>query len=423
LLALVAAVSGLATATSLLAAAGILALSVVSARKGRRATVVILNTCALFLITVVGLEMARIVVQREAGGVPTRLVYSYDQALADPEGFRRWWVTKHRAFVTNRSAFLTDDPTGEQPYLLAPGSTATVNEVVVRINRLGFRGPEIELEKGDSYRIVALGESTTFGLLLLAGDRPWPEVLEELIARELECDKRVQVINAGVPGWSIGSNLKRLRRDIFPLHPDMIISYHGYNGFSFIIRELPPVLIEEAPWPAPRPSKLLEDAEGALRLWWFSRRYRAARRVDYAALDSESAGAVYAGAYRRLVAADLSEGIQTVLCTFNMAVNDRSPEEAIRFYERVFPDVRARLLANRIHTRVVEKVGRLDGAVAVDTSAGLDGAYRDAYVDVIHFNQAGRDRLARNILRGILPLLQSDPDLRCRRRGGQDRLS
>jgi hypothetical protein len=30
------------------------------------------------------------------------------------------------------------------------------------------------------------------------------------------------------------ANIWRLTAEILPLHPDMIISYHGYNGFGMI---------------------------------------------------------------------------------------------------------------------------------------------------------------------------------------------
>ena len=42
-----------------------------------------------------------------------------------------------------------------------------------------------------------------------------------------------------------------------------------------------------------------------------------------------------------------------------------------------------------------------------DTSPDLDGAYRSAYIDPMHFTQEGRDRLARHILDGIRDLLAS----------------
>jgi hypothetical protein len=67
----------------------------------------------------------------------------------------------------------------------------------------------------------------------------------------------------------------------------------------------------------------------------------------------------------------------------------------------------------------VEAVASKYGLLAIDTSAELDGAYADAYVDIAHFTQLGRDRLARNLLDGLRPLLTSFPHPGCRLRGDQ----
>ena len=126
----------------------------------------------------------------------------------------------------------------------------------------------------------------------------------------------------------------------------------------------------------------------------------------------------YAGHYERLVGSARRGGAQIVLATFNMAVNAASPEQAIRFYEAIVPDVHARIVANRIHTEIVLDVGRRLGVRTLDTSVGLDGAYRDAYIDIAHFNQLGRERLAAHFLAGLREILATHPRSRCRPRAG-----
>jgi len=51
-----------------------------------------------------------------------------------------------------------------------------------------------------------------------------------------------------------------------------------------------------------------------------------------------------------------------------MAVNGESPEEVIRFYEESVPDLRARIVANQIHTRILEEVGRRHGIRVIDAA-------------------------------------------------------
>ena len=51
-----------------------------------------------------------------------------------------------------------------------------------------------------------------------------------------------------------------------------------------------------------------------------------------------------------------ARGISLVLCTFAMAVTPESPDAVIRFYEPVVPDLRAGILANRLHTQLVTQI-------------------------------------------------------------------
>ena len=75
------------------------------------------------------------------------------------------------------------------------------------------------------------------------------------------------------------------------------------------------------------------------------------------------------------------------------------------YYER-FPKGDAK----RILLRAIER--ELDVEV-IDTSKNLDGAYSEAYVDAVHFNQLGRERLADNLLEGLGEILSTHPRLAC----------
>lgn len=137
-----------------------------------------------------------------------------------------------------RSVFV-GDPAGILPCRLRPGSHGLLFQSRISVNSDGFRGEEIPKEKGNTYRIVALGESTTFGTTLNAEDKPWPELLAQIILERLNPGRPVEIINAGVPGFTLGHNLHRLPDEILPLKPDMIISYHGINGFHLLDKALP----------------------------------------------------------------------------------------------------------------------------------------------------------------------------------------
>ena len=76
--------------------------------------------------------------------------------------------------------------------VLAPGRHDSGNGEVLQIDQLGFRGPEIERDKGELFRIIALGESTTFDVLLRPGDRAWTELLDADPARLAEMGERAR---------------------------------------------------------------------------------------------------------------------------------------------------------------------------------------------------------------------------------------
>jgi lysophospholipase L1-like esterase len=95
-------------------------------------------------------------------------------------------------------------------------------------NSLGLRGPEVPVKKGDEFRILSLGESTTYG---------WKVAYEECYSALLETQlgsvegKPVRVINAGVPGYTIVQGYAYLKYRGVRLEPDAVMLYFGYNDF------------------------------------------------------------------------------------------------------------------------------------------------------------------------------------------------
>jgi lysophospholipase L1-like esterase len=98
----------------------------------------------------------------------------------------------------------------------------------LKTNRLGLRGPEIPRRKGREYRILSLGESTTFGYKIEARET-YSAVAQRKIG---SVDGRpLRIINAGVPGYSLFQGWTYLRRNGLDLEPDMVWLYFGRNDF------------------------------------------------------------------------------------------------------------------------------------------------------------------------------------------------
>jgi len=92
-----------------------------------------------------------------------------------------------------------------------------------QIDGHGFRTPEFSDRKPPgTLRIVVTGDSTTFALGVLEEQR-WSSVLRRALAGLFGDVQPIEVINAGVPGYSTLQNRLQIQRDLLPLQPDLII--------------------------------------------------------------------------------------------------------------------------------------------------------------------------------------------------------
>lgn len=94
-------------------------------------------------------------------------------------------------------------------------------------NELGFRSPPL-LPMGSRFRILAIGDSTTFGQHL-ADNETWPAQLQQLLDPDAE---EVEVINAGVIGASSFQGLAFLKTQGLKLKPNLVIATFGFNDWG-----------------------------------------------------------------------------------------------------------------------------------------------------------------------------------------------
>jgi len=341
----------------------------------------------------------------QAGSVaaPT---YSYRDAHQNPAAFAVWWFYYLNEWIRPdgiRGAIEAPDPEKKLPFVLVPGSSARMFDTAIRINKAGFRGPEIAAVKDDRFRIFALGESQTFGPTLRDGEKPWPEQLQALFDAG-SCGRPVEVVNAGTEAYTLKDNIERLKRAILPLKPDLILSTHGMNGLLAL------GLRQEAepnePGVRPRASALLGRAvltvERAFHDWRADAPPPAAPTLsDEALLRSP-----YAAAYRDLIGLSRAHDVPVVLATSPMAVNGTSPREVKDFYGTVFKPIDDILAANAAHNRLVKLIARDKNVPVIDATQGLDGAWdEDLYLDIVHFTKAGHKRMAGTTFQALLPIL------------------
>jgi lysophospholipase L1-like esterase len=116
-----------------------------------------------------------------------------------------------------------EDTLGGQPYTnfgLLPDRQDT--------NSLGYRGAEFERTKpAGTYRIVALGGSTTYGISLSV-NQTYPAKLQKILREDYDY-LNVEVINGGVVAYSSYDTLANFLYRVLDIDPDMIIVYHAVN--------------------------------------------------------------------------------------------------------------------------------------------------------------------------------------------------
>jgi len=111
-------------------------------------------------------------------------------------------------------------------------SQGTCYRTDVSINRAGWRGPEISDSRAqDAYRVLVLGDSFMAGLQV--GDRDtFARVLEERL-NGAGLDRRVEVVNFGVPSWGTDQEYLALREYGVALEPDLVLlAFYAQNDVS-----------------------------------------------------------------------------------------------------------------------------------------------------------------------------------------------
>lgn len=97
-------------------------------------------------------------------------------------------------------------------------------------NAFGLRGPEITPEKpAGTYRIIALGDSSTFGATEVT--ESYPAWLERVLHEDYGLTN-VEVLNGGVRGYTTWHTLTNFEFRMLELDPDLIIFYQSVIDIS-----------------------------------------------------------------------------------------------------------------------------------------------------------------------------------------------
>jgi len=148
-------------------------------------------------------------------------------------GVRIWDRFVNRAPIVQQDPKTTlYEPHPYLPIVLKPDSDYRDSDTAGHINSLGLRGPERPAAKPrGTYRILCVGGSTTFGAGILGDENTWPARLEARLAAA-HSEQRIEVWNAGVPGYTTAENVIYLSLRLLDFSPDLVIFFEGYNDFK-----------------------------------------------------------------------------------------------------------------------------------------------------------------------------------------------
>jgi len=99
----------------------------------------------------------------------------------------------------------------------------------VKTNKLGLRSPEVLPKDLHEFRILSLGESSTYGVGV-SDSETYSALLQEHLNKTIQ-SKLITVVNAGVSAYSSFQSLKYLELRGLKLNPDLILFYHELNDY------------------------------------------------------------------------------------------------------------------------------------------------------------------------------------------------
>lgn len=140
---------------------------------------------------------------------------------------------------------------------LTANQQAYTHDKAVNTNSIGIRDSEYPFEKSsDKYRILALGDSQTFGNGLELADT-WPKQLEANLNQAGE-SRKVEVLNSGLPGSDTWQHEIMLKRMLATYQADAVVLAFYVND---VVKRF-----------TPNPVQLNNDDEFSKRIGYFLKR-------------------------------------------------------------------------------------------------------------------------------------------------------
>jgi lysophospholipase L1-like esterase len=107
-------------------------------------------------------------------------------------------------------------------YVLAPSQKGWIDDGLISVNSMGFRGPEVESPKPHGrFRIAVIGDSVTLGWGV-PDDQTFAAQLGQLLHDRLP-GRDLDIVNLGVGGYDTRQEVTLLQRNLARLEPDLVL--------------------------------------------------------------------------------------------------------------------------------------------------------------------------------------------------------
>ncbi len=280
----------------------------------------------------------------------------------------------------------------------------------IRVNSLGFRGPELVMPKPPGVvRLAFLGGSTTFCAEVGGNEVTWPHLVWASLEEALP-DVQFDYVNTGVPGYGLEAILRTFTLRVQRLEPDVVVIYEATNDLSLDSRRLA------------RDRQLIPDvptqAGGLARyslLWFLVDMNLSIRRLQ-ATAESDAGKLVFdprelsRGFEQRLrntihAAQEVAEVVAVV--TFSprirrgQSVAERKQAAVTSLYYMPYMTLDGLVAGYEEYNRVIRSVAAETGAVLIggEEQIPADDVH---YNDSVHFRDTGSRAMAARVSQALL---------------------
>ncbi len=289
--------------------------------------------------------------------------------------------------------------------MLKPNFTRTGSLGTLTINKHGFRGKGFSVSPTPSdLRIVCLGDSVVFGGGGMMNDeQTFPAVLEQLLNASI-ATRHIEVINAGVPGWTTPKVLWDFEHRVAKFSPQVVVIYAIANDITAAMRTEAPI----KPVTGMQSINLL--SEWPKKNSVFYNAFRESTKF----LRPETAGANFKAFpssakkkfyhdYKLLVESCEEHGMTPVLVTLAQAFRPDQPREdqldllGGSLWGLGLEEV---YLAHQTLNDVIRTVAKEKGVPLVDIAEQVPGG-KKYFLDAIHYSVEGQKAVAGLLAQGL----------------------